>query len=95
MARRLKVYGMNTSIGRHSYRVIVAAPNMKEAAGALGVTPYHLRTYGCATGNDDEIAQATSRPGVALKRPEHFMWRGRAWTELDAPDGLGVPCLTG
>lgn len=59
----VKVFGMTTAFGG---RKIVAAPNQKAAAEALGISLHHLRGYVSVTGNPVEIEAATASPGVAL-----------------------------
>ncbi|WP_293000039.1 hypothetical protein [Nevskia sp.] len=60
--RPLKVYGCNLD-GRH--RGIVAATSQVVAAKLLGLTLSHLRTYGCETGNKEEVELAMREPGIA------------------------------
>ncbi|MFY7873278.1 MAG: hypothetical protein ACOVQL_13000 [Limnohabitans sp.] len=61
----LKVYGMNLD-GRR--RGIVAATSWSKAAGAANIPVSRAKQYGCVTGNAEEIALATSRPGVCFIR---------------------------
>lgn len=85
--RRLKVYGVNRSVGRRpQVRCIVAAHNIPQAAALFGVSPSYLRTYGSETGNDEEIAVAKAQPGKVFW--QEMNTRG-PWTRLgeEAPDG--------
>ncbi len=68
--RKLKVYGWNHN-GRH--RVIVAATSWEKAVAAVPHTrAEYARIYGAVTGNDKEIAQAMSQPGVAFYKKNQF-----------------------
>lgn len=66
---KLKVYGINID-GRH--RCIVAAKSLKAAAVAFRVSYGYMRGWGSDTGNVEEIALATSTPGVVyIKRDDN------------------------
>lgn len=72
--RSLKVYGwvgFRTRKEGHAgqTREIVAAKSMAEAARVAGIKPHYLRTYGCETGNPEELRVALADPGVVYWRP--------------------------
>jgi hypothetical protein len=85
--RPLKVWCVGITIGDTTQRnVIVATTTQKEAARLLNVSTTYLRTYGHQTGNQEEIAIATSKPGalfatkdmnyphVYKEVPKHLVW---------------------
>jgi len=63
---KLKVYGINID---GVNRCIVAAKSLKAAAVSFRVSYSYMRGWGSDTGNAEEIALATSTPGVVyIKR---------------------------
>lgn len=47
-------------------RFIMAASSVSEVMKATGLTRYQFNQTGCETGNDEEILEASARPGVPL-----------------------------
>jgi hypothetical protein len=87
MARKLKVYGWTgyrlecppAPNGNHQTREVVAAASMAAAARAAGErSPRQMDM--CESGNDEDIAQAMSKPGVVFWRPLNKR-DGSPWTE--------------
>lgn len=62
----MKVYGTIVSARASQYRCVVAAKNQLEAAERLGISVSHLRAYGSITGNVEEVALATGKPGTVF-----------------------------
>lgn len=64
--------------GRRGTQVqfVVAATSQKKAAALLGCTLGFLRDYGSETGNEDDLAQALSEPGVVFWREMDDQSRG-------------------
>lgn len=81
----MKVYGVLMWVqdcppapnGSRQARCIVAAKSLTEAARIFDCPVHFLRTYGCPTGNDGEIKQAMTAPGVAFWTEDRGepMWR--------------------
>jgi hypothetical protein len=86
--RALKVYGWTNwrnecpraPNGGRQTREICAAPSKAAAERALGERI--PQGFGGITGNDEEIAQAMSEPGVVFWRPLDHFGRGKPWTRV-------------
>ena len=67
MARKLKVFGVNTFL-LHSVqnRTIAAATSMKGFAELIGSSLNYVRDYACETGNAEEIKIALSNVGTVF-----------------------------
>jgi len=50
-------------------RAIVATHTKKEAAELLGISVSHLSEYGSVSGNEEQIAIATAKPGQIFAKP--------------------------
>lgn len=74
---KLKVYGTGY-MGTH--RAVAAVKSQKEFAALLDCTLSSLRAFCCQTGNAEEIAIATSRPGVVFLQRNN---RGEPWETLE------------
>jgi hypothetical protein len=86
MSARLKVYGWQgcrqKAPGSKQTYEIVAAPSKAAAARAAGyVAPRQMFNL-CETGNDDDVAQALSEPGVVFWRPLDQIPRERKWVRV-------------
>lgn len=55
--------------GGRQTREIVAAKTIASARRLFGCTMAQWRCSGCETGNEEEITQAMSKPGVVFWRP--------------------------
>ena len=66
MARKLKVFGGLTFMGRHQRRTIVGAETQKEAATRLGVSMYEFTRFWGETGNPAEVAAGKAQPHTVL-----------------------------
>lgn len=67
--------------GSRQTREIVAARSAAEAARLFGISPWRLRSYGCETGNADEIRVAMSKPGAVFWRPLNERTEFDGWAE--------------
>lgn len=56
---RLRVYGLTSMRAGKQVRVIVATSSRRTAAPLFGVSLYHMREFGCETGNAQEVQVAT------------------------------------
>lgn len=65
--------------GNHQARHIYCG-RQSDFAEKIGCSMRHLAVYGCKTGNAEEIALASSKPGVVFWRDEHAP--GKPWREL-------------
>jgi hypothetical protein len=82
MSARLKVYGWRghkTGMTKSQARFIVAARSVSDVLRLTGMTRYQFNQDGCETGNDGEVAQALSEPGVIFYRDLNA-WRDEPWT---------------
>lgn len=88
----LKVWGFTTTprreweaaapeLGRQC-RVIVAAPNGRQAAAVFGLTLGELRGIAGITGNAREIEVATAKPGAVFCAAEGGREAERIWHEV-------------
>jgi hypothetical protein len=76
---RLKVYGGNLG-GR--WRAILACRSFAEFNRATRIS----RDFACETGNAEEIAQATSKPGILFVRSYVGAEKSNPWIERQRDD---------
>lgn len=69
----MKVYGGWTFDHRSRHRgqlaAVIAAPSVAAVMRATDQTRDHINSYWSTTGNDEDIAQAMTQPGVLFVRP--------------------------
>jgi len=69
--RKLKVYGVSIHVnGIGQRRVIAAVHSKREFADLNNCSLHFINVYAGETGNEDEIALATSQPHVRFYSPD-------------------------
>lgn len=67
--KKLKVWGGSAS---GMYREIVATKTKKKAIELFGVSYSRFKDYYCETGNEKEIAIATSKPNTVFRAKDNY-----------------------
>jgi hypothetical protein len=91
-AKALKVYGLRgwrsdcppAANGNRQTREIVAATSKAAAMRAFGCSRYEMDNHCSVTGNEAEIALATSKPGTVFWIPLDGRWQNKhEWREAE------------
>jgi hypothetical protein len=80
--KKLKVYGVNDFKDGEQVHVIVACSSQKELKRLTGLSSYYIQGWASVTGNAQEIAIATAKPGTRFYRScKHYDGKYHEWLQ--------------